>query len=292
MKKKVFPFCLLICLFSSEIQAQLIKKNAPRDAFRSSQAYIGLFAGPNFSNPGIDAVYSDFSMINAAGPDLLQDQKSYEPMSQNSGVQLGISGVFTLSNGISVAFSPAYQVTQYSYQSQFVWEDVENQANYLEFNFDHQQRLHYMSLPLLIRYAPLKAKLQPYIQIGAHYDRLLNAQKNVSTQGLDRASGGEVEFNYNPQSSEIGHLYINSHFGLIAGAGITYNLGTLIFSLDGQYRFGMHSITNGSTRFSGSRDLPGFGNVMDDISIRNVQITLGCYFPLKFLTKDFSPVIL
>lgn len=292
MRKNVVTLCLLILIAYEGVQAQATRKNGARDAFRSSQGYIGLFGGAGLSRPFIRASFSDFSLIDAENTALVSDQKVYGSMLNNRGAQFGISGVFAFNFCLSVVLSPAYQVNQYIYESQFVWEDVENPANYLEFTFTHQQQLHYLSLPLLIRYTPLKGKLRPYVQLGAHYDRLLNARKNVSTQGLDRASGSDVDFQFSTQSSDISALYIHSQFGLLAGAGITYNLGTLTFCLDGQYRYGLHNITNARNRFSGSRDIAGFGNVLDDVSLRHLQLTLGCYFPLKFLTKDFSPVIL
>jgi len=231
-------------------------------------------------------------MISSSGAESFDDQKEYGSLIDNTGAQFGISAAFTSKIGISLAVSPAYQINQYTYQSQFVWQDTENEANYLEFNHEHSQRLHYLSLPLLIRYTPLRKKFRPFVQIGLHYDRLLNAQKNVNTKGLDRASGSEVDFAFSTQSSDVSHLFIKSHFGLLAGGGFTYNLGTFILFFDGQYRYGMHTVTNAKNRFSGSRDIPGFGNVLDDVSLRNLQLSFGCYFPLKFLTKDFSPVIL
>lgn len=212
-------------------------------------------------------------------------------MLQNAGSQFGISGVFAFKRYFAVSLSPSYLSVQYRYRSQFVWENVENPNNYLENTYGHQQKLHYLSIPLAFRYSPTGKKFRPYVQAGLHYDRLLNAQKIVTIKGLDRASGGEVGFENSPQSTDVSHLYIQSHFGLMAGAGFTYNLGTILIFLDGQYRHGMHTVTNAKTRYSGSRDIPGFGNVLDDVSLRSLQFSVGCYFPLKFLTKDFSPVI-
>ncbi len=292
MKKFVFSACLLLLLFDHDTWAQSFKNNTARDAFRSTQGYIGLFGGSNFSQPYVSERFSDFSMISSTDPVSINDQKEYGSLLDNTGAQFGISAAFTSKMGLSLAISPAYQVTQYKYESQFVWQDAENETNYLEFNHEHSQRLHYVSLPLLIRYTPLRKKFRPYVQIGVHYDRLFNAQKNVRTRGLDRASGSEVDFAFSTQSSDVSRLYIKSHFGLLAGGGFTYNLGTLILFFDGQYRYGMHTTTNAKTRYSGSRDIPGFGNVLDNVTIRNLQLSFGCYFPLKFLTKDFSPVIL
>ncbi len=292
MKKPAFFLCLLLTLVAELCLAQSFRNKKKGDPFRSTQAFIGIFGGANFSSPLIVNSYSDFSSIDTQNIELVDDEKLYGDMLQNSGAQFGLSGVFAFNRFISVAFSPAYLSLQYSYQSQFIWEDTQSPENYLAYTYGHQQWLHYASFPLMLRYSPAGKKFRPYVQAGLHYDRLLNAQKIVTTEGLDRASGGDVSFETSPQSSDISHLYIKSHFGLMAGAGFTYNLGTLLLFLDGQYRHGMHTVSNAQTRYSGSRDIPGFGNVLDDVSLRNLQVSVGCYFPLKFLTKDFSPVIL
>ena len=291
MKKLFYVVLLLLSLVVESSLAQSFRNNK-NDPFRSSQAFIGLFGGANFSSPFLVNSFSDFSSIDDQETGMIDDEKIYGDLLKNPGMNFGISGVFAFNRFFSIAISPAYQGVQYRYESRFIWEEVESPDNYLEYTFGHQQQLHYLSLPLIFRYSPIGKKFRPYLEAGIHYDRLLNAQKVVTTQGLDRASGGEVLFENSPQSTDISGLYIKSHFGLLAGAGFTYNMGTLLLFMDGQYLYGMHTVTNAKTRYSGSRDIPGFGNVLDDVSLRNLQISIGCYFPLKFLTKDFSPVIL
>ncbi len=205
---------------------------------------------------------------------------------------MGLSAAFSINKYLTVVLSPSYKTLNYQYQSQFSWQDEENSLNYLEHTYHHEKVLHYISLPLLFRFSPMGRRLKPYVQFGGYYDRLLDAQKHITTEGIDQASGGQVNFKENPQSTDISHLFIRSHAGLLGGGGASYNLGTIIFYVDGQYRYGMHNIVNAKERFSGSRNITGFGNVQDDLSIKNIEISLGCYFPLKFLTKDFKPVIL
>ena len=291
MKKITLSFFLILA-FGHFSQSQSFRSQKPGDPFRNTQAFIGLFGGTNFSQPIIASSYSDFSSIEGQANSLINDEKTYEGLTQNRGSHFGLSGVFSFNRFFSASLSPTYYSISYSYQSQYIWEEVENPQNYVFYDFKHQQQFRYLSLPFSIRYSPVGKRVRPYLQVGVHYDRLLDAQKSVTTTGLDRASGGEVNFSRSPQTTDTDHLYIKSHFGLMAGAGITYNLGTIAFFLDGQYRYGMHTITNAQTRYSGARDIPGFGNVMDDVSIRNLQVNLGCYFPLKFLTKEFEPVIL
>lgn len=283
-------FAVLLCNFTN-CYAQGGKFGNHKNIFSSTQGFIGIWSGVNFSTPKISQSYSDFVLVDSEA-DIISDRKQYEGATTNLGSQMGLSAAFAFSKYLTIAFSPSYKTINYQYQSQFSWQDEENSSNYLELMYQHEQNLHYVSLPLLIRFSPAGKRFRPYLQAGGYYDRLLDAQKHVTTEGIDQASGGKVNFKEAPQSTDISHLYIKSHAGLLAGAGASYNLGTIIFYVDGQYRYGLHNIVNAKERFSGSRNIYGFGNVLDDISIRNVEFSLGCYFPLKFLTKDFKPVIL
>lgn len=259
--------------------------------FSATQGFIGLYTGVNFTNPQITQSYSDFTLTDEES-DILNDHKVYEDVTANLGSQFGLSAAFSFSKLLTVAISPAYNTYKYQYHSQFSWQDEENTNNFLEHNYHHEQILHYLSLPLMVRFSPAGKRFRPYIQAGGYYNYLLNAQKQVTTEGLDQASGGQLNFKDAPQSTDISHLYIKSNAGVLAGAGASYNLGTIIFYLDSQYRYGLHNVASAKQRFSGSRNIYGFGNVQDDLSFKSIEVSFGCYFPLKFLTKDFKPVIL
>lgn len=292
--KNIIGFSLLCLLLSGifqEVKAQSFRSKN-RDPFRNSQGFIGLWGGANFSDVRVLQSFTDFSNIDLSNTDLVQDQKSYGTWTQQAGYQLGLSAAFSFNKLITVVTSPAYKKINYRYNSLFGWMDPENPDNALNYDYGHEHRLYYVSLPLMIRISPAGKRFRPYLQAGAFYDRLLNARKLVSTTGTDRASGAVVDFDLSEQSTGITELLIRSHAGLLAGAGFCYNTGTMLLFLDAQYRMGLHNITHVQNRYSGSRDLYGFGNVLDDISIRNIELSFGCYFPLKFLTKDFSPVIL
>lgn len=283
---------LLIAIFTNQGIAQGLKRNKLNDPFKSTQGFVGLFGGTSFSKPTMSQMHSDFNLIDPHNNDIISDAKEYGLRVENISSHFGISGSFSFGRNISVAISPAYKGLTFIYQSDFEWQSDEVETNSLSIEYTHLQRLHYISIPLMLRFSPIGRKLKPYFQLGVHYDRLINAQKLVSSSGIDQASGGQVSFSTDEQSNDISDLFIKSHLGLLGGLGITYNLGTILIFAESQYRYGMHNITDTKNRFSASRNLPGFGNVLDDISIQNLELSLGIYFPLKFLTKDFSPVIL
>ncbi|MDF9797654.1 hypothetical protein OKW21_002917 [Catalinimonas alkaloidigena] len=279
-----------VCSFTIG-HAQKGKYRTSSNLFSSTQGFIGIYSGVNFSSPLISQSYSDYTLTDKE-VNILNDNKQYESLTKNTGSLFGLSAAFSFSKYLTLAISPAYNTYKYKYQSQFSWQDEENFNNSLEHTYHHEQILYYLSLPLAIRFSPLGRRFRPYLQAGGYYNLLLNAQKHVITEGIDLASGGQVNFKEAPQTTDISDLYIKSNAGILAGAGASYYLGTIIFYLDGQYRYGLHNVVSAKQRFSGSRNIYGFGNVQDNLSLKNIEVSMGCYFPLKFLTKDFKPVIL
>ena len=134
--------------------------------------------------------------------------------------------------------------------------------------------------------------MKPYLLGGFYYGYLLHASKEVKESGLDQASGGSVTFEEPTQATFISSLYIKSNMGYSYGGGIAYRAGTLTLTLDIIRKTGLNNISSAKNRYTETRKLPGFGNVQDDLKLNNLEISLSMLFPLKFLTKDFKPVVL
>jgi hypothetical protein len=117
---------------------------------------------------------------------------------------------------------------------------------------------------------------------------LLDAGKEVTMKGVDNAAGGENEFR--DESINIGakDLFAKTHWGLLGGLGLNYNLGNNVrLNLDVMYRYGMSNIVSTKNRY-GSDRLSGVGDVMDDLSLDNLAVSVGCLFPLRFLSSGFK----
>src|SRR5690606_1054855 len=117
---------------------------------------------------------------------------------------------------------------------------------------------------------------------------LINANKSVSITGIDHAAGGANEFK--EESIIIGakDLFAKNHWGIMGGAGLNYNLGNNVrLNLDVLYRHGMSNIVSTDNRY-GSDRLSGVGDVMDDLTLDNLSFSVGCLFPLRFLSSGFK----
>jgi len=58
---------------------------------------------------------------------------------------------------------------------------------------------------------------------------------------------------------------------------------------DAVYRHGLNNVTNVSNRFS-SNQLASIGDALDDMTLKNISFSIGCAFPLRFISKNNQSV--
>lgn len=75
----------------------------------------------------------------------------------------------------------------------------------------------------------------------------------------------------------------------MAGAGLHYNLGNVRLVFDASYRIGMSNVTDTKNRFSNDR-LSGIGDALDDMKTDNIVLSIGCLFPMRFLSTSFKSI--
>jgi outer membrane protein W len=126
------------------------------------------------------------------------------------------------------------------------------------------------------------------VQIGVYTAMLINASKDVSVKGIDNAAGGVNEFTNESIIIGAKDLFAKNHWGLMGGAGVNYNLGNNVrLNVDIMYRYGMSNIVSTKNRYDSDR-LSGVGDVLDDLTLDNLAISIGCLFPLRFLSSGFK----
>lgn len=284
---------LLFLLLSCSVYAQP-KRKAPasfkkkakeaQSSFLDKQWWIGLKVGPNLTKATPDTRYSILTPTNYAA--VLND-KSYDGFKQ-LGSQATLEITFNY-KGIGFSFQPTYRLSRFTYTNQFTWDNSENPAESLVLNYSHEQKVDYADLPLIVKYDFTSNTLRPYIQAGIFYSVLVNANKVVDISGTDFASGGTNEFSSESLIVGAKDLFYKGYWGIIAGTGLHYNLGNVRLVLDMSYRIGMSNITNTENRFSNDR-LSGIGDALDDIKTDNLVISIGCLFPMRFLSTSFKSI--
>ena len=251
-------------------------------SFLSQQWYLGLIVGANLTEPVPGTRYSTFSPIDKNSESLY---KSYEKFNK-IGLQAGLDFSYQYKMLI-VSLQPNFRRESFAYSNQYMWIDDANSENTLELNYYQEQKLDYIEVPLILKASFLQGNIKPFIGVGGYYGWLVNANKSITVDGIDRASGSAYPFNKESLSVGATDLFVNYNAGVLGSIGFNYDPGNIRLTFEIQYRYGLSNITNTANRFTDNR-LAGMGDALDDMSLNNLAINLGVLFPLRFLSNEFS----
>lgn len=291
VKFKWFLFALLFFLQISE--STYAQKKPPKKTGSGKQLpqlQLGLKTGINFTK--VQSLLP-FSALENTSEDPEFNHKKYKK--GRPGSQLGFTAAFGLNNTFTFSISPVYINYNFEYEDAHSWEDLEVTENNTKLDFTHKHNLQYIEVPLTVKYHFLPGKIKPYLEAGAYFGVLQQATKNIRTTRIDNAtSENEIKVS-DEQTIGAKSLFIRSHAGAIAGAGIRYdvgrvsslmegstNLGVVTIFLSGVYKYGFNNITDVKNRYADNRSFFATYDVMDDLKIRNIEVSLGCLFTLKY----------
>lgn len=284
-------YLLLLCLLISlggysqakrKKQPSFSNQGRQKDTFLEKQWWLGFKGGVNFSGVVVEKSYAVTSPTNYPSS---QTKKTYDNYS-TVGSQATVEITFTY-KGFSFSLQPTYRHSSFVYSTESAWD--EDGVPMLELNYEQEQQIDYAEIPLLVKYDITSTRLRPYVQVGAYYAILLNANKSIGISGIDYASGGENTFTEPDIIVGAEDLFAKYNWGLMAGAGVNYHVGNIRLNLDLVYRKGMSLINSTENRYANDR-LSGAGDVMDDLKMNNFSVSLGCLFPLRFLTSGFQSI--
>jgi hypothetical protein len=278
----------IVCVaLLSESRAQ-VRKNSrynlgnKENPFLQQQWWIGLKGGMNASTVKVDKSYSVIVPSNYSSDLTTKKYSKWKPF----GAQIGLEATYFF-KGFSASIQPTYTTIRFSYDNRYSWTDPENEANRLDLKYEQDQKSSYIYLPLLFKYEINLHGITPYLQAGAYTSFLLEATKSVAISGVDHASGGTNQFEYETVSVGATDLFARNHFGFIGGAGLYYNIGNIRLNLDVQYRIGQSLINSTENRYQNDR-LAGIGDAMDDFTLNSIAVSFGTLFPLRFLSSGFK----
>ena len=259
------------------------KQNQEEEKFLEKQWWLGFKAGANLSKANVDKTYSIIAPTNYEASTIGKQYDNYSMLGSQATIE--VSFYF---KRFLLSFQPTYQHSRFSYSNSFEWSSTDEVNNHVQLTFDQEQKLDHAILPLIIKYDVYGNKLRPYVQIGAYSAILLNATKSVTTTGIDNAAGGENQFATESLNVGATDLFAKYHWGLLGGAGLNYNLGNNVrLNFDVIYKVGMSNISSTDNRY-GSDRLAGVGDAMDDLTLDNISVSLGCLFPMRFLSSGFK----
>jgi len=287
--RKLIPLvlCLIVCSLSVSGQNNRkrkapVKARNPNSEFLDKQWWLGFKAGVNLSKAVVDQSYGVYSPTNYEAS---ETDKTYDDWS-GVGAHATVEVTFTFRQ-FSLSVQPTYRNSKFAYSNHYEWDDDE--IPQLILDYKQEQKVDWAEFPLLFRYDITQSKLRPYVQIGAYYAFLINANKSVQTSGIDYASGSENKFTEPDIIVGASDLFAKKHWGLIFGGGVNYHVGNIRLNLDIMYRKGMSLVNSTENRYGNPR-LAGTGDVMDDIKLNNIAVSLGCLFPMRFLSSGFQSI--
>ena len=292
MIKRLLLNVILISTFSSMIWAQpayMNKKSARKpnegDKFLQTQWWLGFKAGANTTEATPDALFSGFSPTNYNSSLLEKEYNSFRDFSGQAGLEITF-----YHKGFSFSFQPNYQRQTFGYSNNYEWQSNEDAANTISLTYDHNHKLDFIELPLIIKYDILKTtKFRPFVQAGVFYGRMVNATKEIEISGQDLASGSAGPFDNQNIIIGVNDLFIESNTGWLAGLGVNYDFWNVRLILDITYRGCLNNITITQNRFSENL-LSGLGDAMDDIALDNIMVNVGALFPLRFISSGLNAV--
>lgn len=286
--KRLLPLLLLLSITfvvnaqqKKKKQGGIASKPSQQSKFLEKQFWLGFKAGTNLSEASPIKRYTVTTPTNYA--QALND-KVYDSFSK-TGSQASLEATFYY-KGFSFSVQPTYRHSRFAYSNKFQWTNPDNSAEQLILNYHQEQKVDYADFPLIVKYDILRNKFRPYVQAGVFYSLLINATKSVKISGTDFASGGTNQFANQAIIVGAKDLFDN-YWGLMAGAGMDYNLGNVRLVLDVSYWKSMSNISNTANRFSNDR-LAGIGDAQDDLDLNNIVISAGVLFPMRFLSNSFK----
>lgn len=253
----------------------------PGNNFLNKQFWLGFKAGTNFTKANVQESYEVLVPPTAAITSG-KEYKSYNLLGSQASLE-----VTFYTKGFSISLQPTYLHSRFEYSHAYEWMDNLNPSNRLTLNYTQEQNMDHAEIPLIIKYDIAGSKLRPYVQAGVYYSMLLNANKAVKVSGVDYASGGTNEFSNDPILVGAEDLFAKNYWGVLAGAGVNYNLGNVRLTFDATYRMGM-SLANSTTNRYKSDRLSGVGDALDDIKLNNIVLSFGCLFPMRYLASGFK----
>ncbi len=286
--RKLYPLvlCLVVCSLTVSAQntrkrkASFNSRSSANSDFLDKQWWLGFKAGVNFSKVAVDKSYAVLTPTNYESA-----PKKYDDFS-GVGAHATVEVTFTFRQ-FSISLQPTYRNSQFSYANHYEYTDEGDPQIIL--NYKHLQKVDWAEFPLLLKYDITQSKLRPYVQFGAYYAFLINANKSVETSGVNYVAGSENKFTEPEIIVGASDLFARKHWGLVFGAGVNYHVGNIRLNLDVMYRKGMSLVNSTENRYGDER-LTGTGDVMDDIKLNNIAVSLGCLFPLRFLSSGFQSI--
>jgi hypothetical protein len=261
-----------------------IRNSAKDKYYVAPRLLVGVKSGMNFTIAAPLTSYSIFEPAYATGEN--HNEKKYDfHFNHSRGAQLGIIIEYALSKRISIYLQPTFNTLKFQYieslHSQHIVQSSETNINAINMDATSRQTLYYIEMPLFLKYRLGRAKLTPYVQIGAFLSTRTSARKTIAakiTEVIGQYTGSGT--NLVEEISIKNHINRSTR-GFCLGAGFDYDAGNLRLGIEINYKHILGNIVNKFNRYDKDIAL-GYYDMLDDIALRNFELSLKVLLPITF----------
>ncbi len=266
-------------MLTSSTFAQRKPTKNPLESFLDTQFWLGLKMGVNYTQAFPNSRNTGFSPIDYSSDSL---QKSYADFAL-PGAHMGLEMNF-YHRGFSASFQPAYKRSRYSYTNQLGWNGELPNSRF-ETQYDIEQRLDLIELPLMIKFDVIrKGKIRPFIMAGGFYSLIASAQKDVSITQIDYSSGSALTSSGGTTTLGVKDSFQNFS-GVSAGTGVNLDYWNIRTVFEINYKRSLTSTTRPNAQ---QNELASFGEVNDEVFLRDLSFSLSFVFPFRFIDQQFK----
>ncbi len=254
-----------------------LKSRAPQYSrnglgFSMDNLSVGIKGGVNFS---LVIPFSRNSIFSGQVPEGYE--KDYNFFLENIGMQMGFILMYDVNRLIKVSLQPSSNDYTYKYRNTYIWTGTTE----LQYEAEYAQKLRFFEVPLIIGFYMANFQTwQPYFQGGIYYGRVMDATTLVSVvETSTNLVGSDQSLSYTTLANSK-DLYGKNHFGVLAGAGISYLAGSTRIGLEANYRLLLTNLNTTETQFANNQVVSGGYDVPDKFKFSNLAITLNVIVPL------------
>lgn len=278
--RRILPFVLLCMCYLGFAQKRGGYNS--KDPYTFTQFYIGIRGGGALTGVKVYDRFSSLISIDSIPENYDKKYVNYKRLTAFSGFEIA----FTYKSQFTISLQPSYRRQSFGYSYSNGWYDTS--GTYLKLKNTVNIKSDYISLPLILRYDFTKTALRPFIMAGIFYDIRSQSYKTLTIHAEDTEAGGNSSYQKEQLASTANAIFIRSAIGWLAGAGCSYRLGNIRVIADLSYRSGMHNIVNQKNRYDNI--FSPTGDVMDNLKLNQFQFSIGCLFPIKYLTNSYESV--
>ncbi len=272
-----------LLLFLSNLSvAQRGAQQSPMQAFLSTQWWLGLRFGINYTQPDVQQDYYIFSPLDYEAMNLEKEYGVFNLPGGQAGLELSF-----YHRGFSIGLQPTFKIMRYDYRYAMEWIGS-GQADQLETVVDVEQVMQVVEVPLTFKYDLIqRGKIRPFALLGAQYSFLVNTQKKVKVEHTDFL--GDVPQQFSGGNFNIGNTqHMRNFAGVLGGIGTSLDYANIRTVIEITYLHGLSPITTNDNPYS-ENELVSIGDVNDKIRLSNINAAISFVFPLRYIDTTFQP---